>query len=112
MSNPGPPKTLETIVGALLPSACREHVLGDLCERYRGNWQYLCDALLILPMLVASRIRRTADPQMLLIEAFAIYLSFVAAGWQFCGASFLYDDSGFLRLAVPALAALCWRAAV
>jgi len=106
MSNSGPPKTLETMVAALMPPACREHVLGDLYERYRNNWQYLCEALLILPMLVASRIRRTADPQILLSEAFATYLSFVAAGWQFYGVSFLYDHSGFLRLAVPAIAAL------
>jgi hypothetical protein len=106
MSNPGPPKILEKLVGALLPPAYREHVLGDLWERYRGNWRYLCEALLILPLLVVSRIRRTTDAQNLLTEAFAVYLSFVAAGWQFYGSSFLYDHSGFLRLAVPAGAAL------
>jgi hypothetical protein len=106
MSNQGPPKTLETIVGAMLPSACRENVLGDLCERYRSNRQYLCEALATLPLLVASRIRRTADGQIVLIEAFAAYLSFMAAGWQFYGSPFFYDHSGFLRLAVPAIAAI------
>ncbi len=106
MSKPGPSKILEALVGALLPPACREHVLGDLQERYRGNRQFLSEALLLLPMLVVSRIRRTADAQILLIEAFAVYLSFVAAGWQFYGASFLYDQSGFLRLVVPAVTAL------
>ncbi|HEV3333674.1 MAG TPA: hypothetical protein VG096_21970 [Bryobacteraceae bacterium] len=103
---PGPSKKLETMVGLLLPPACREHVLGDLWERYRGNWQYLREALRILPMLLVSRIRRTVDPQLLLIEGFATYLSFLAAGWQFYGSSFLYGQSGFLRLAAPALAAI------
>jgi hypothetical protein len=106
MSNSGPPQALEKIVASLMPPACREHVLGDLFERYRSNREYLREALLILPLVVASRIRRKADANVLLIEAFATYLSFVAVGWQFYGASFLYEHSGFLRLAVPAVAAL------
>jgi len=104
MREPGPPKKLEAAVGLFLPPACREHVLGDLSERYRGIRQYVLEVLQILPLLVMSRLRRSFDPQALLIEAFAVYLSFVS--WQFLDASFLYDHSGFLRLAVPAVVTL------
>jgi len=106
MTKPVPPKKLEKIVGALVPPACREHVLGDLYERYCGPWQYLCEALLVLPLLVLSRVRRTANPQTVVLEALVTYLSFAAAAWQFYGPAFLYDQSGLLRLALPSITAL------
>ena len=97
----GPSKTAEAIVAMLVPPACREEVLGDLHERYRSSGQYACDAARTVPMVVVSRIRRSADPQLLLMEAFALYVSFVGAAWL-GDRRFLEDEWGLLRLAVPA----------
>lgn len=38
----------------------REHVLGDLAERYSSLGQYLLDALRTVPAVVISQIRRTS----------------------------------------------------
>jgi hypothetical protein len=96
----GPPKTAEAIVAVFLPPACREEVLGDLHERYRSRLQYAADALSTVPLVILSRIRRTADPQVLLIQAFALYASFLTAAW-FKDASLLQAQWGLLRLAMP-----------
>jgi len=96
-----PPKRIEAIVAALLPSTCREEVLGDLHERYRSPAQYSLDAVLAVPPVIISKIRRTADPQVLLIQAFALYASFLSAAWL-SGGALLRDDWGLLRLAAPA----------
>jgi hypothetical protein len=101
-----PPKWIEGAVSLLIPPACREHVLGDLHERYTGLRQYLADAARVTPMVLASQVRRTTDPQVFLVEALALYLSFLAAAWRLDGLPFLYDQSGFLRLAIPAALAL------
>lgn len=103
---PAPPRVLEAVVELLTPPACREHVLGDLHERYTGPRQYILDALRTLPWVIASRVRRTMDHQALLMEAFALYLSFLAAAWRLDGRLFLYEQDGFLRLAIPVVAAL------
>jgi hypothetical protein len=97
----GPSKTAEAIVGAFLPPACREEVLGDLYERYRSAGQYAWDAVRTIPLVVISRIRRTADPQMLLMQAFVLYTSFLGAAWL-SNRAFLNEQSGLLRLAIPA----------
>ncbi|MGH7490250.1 MAG: hypothetical protein ACREMY_32280, partial [bacterium] len=102
---PGPPKMLETIVGWLIPPACREEVLGDLHERYTAPRQYFIDALGALPMIVVSRIRRTAYSDMLLMEAFALYLCFLAAAW-YASSTTLAAPAGLFRLAIPAAVAL------
>src|SRR5580704_2914287 len=94
-----PSKAAEAIVAVLLPPACREEVLGDLHERYRSPRQYGLDALRTIPMVVLSRIRRTADPQVLLLQAFALYASFLGAAW-------MKGRGGPLRLAIPAGIAL------
>jgi len=98
---PAPPRLLETIIGLSIPPACREPVLGDLHERYRSTGQYLHEAMRTVPLVILSRIRRTTDPQLLLMEAFALYLSFVTPAWWLGPATFLYEDWGLLRLAVP-----------
>ena len=67
-----PPRVMEAVVGFLLPPACREHVLGDLHERYTSPRQYLVDALLAVPLVIASRIRRTTDPDVFLMEALGL----------------------------------------
>ena len=99
LMNPGLSKAAEAIIAVLLPPACREEVLGDLYERYRSPLQYSLDALRTIPLVVLSRIRRTADPQVLLLQAFALYASFLGAAWMKGG-------GGPLRLAVPAGIAL------
>ena len=103
---PAPPKVIEAVVGLLIPPACREHMLGDLHERYTSLQQYIADAVSAVPCVILSRIRRTTTPQVLLMEAFALYASFLAATWQFDGMPFLYEQRGFLRLAIPTVVAL------
>jgi len=101
----GPSQIAEAIVSFFLPPACREEVLGDLWERYRSPTQYAVDALFTVPAVIAARIRRTADPQLLLMHAFAWYVSFLGAA-RFAGGNLLGEGSGLLRLGVPAAAAL------
>jgi hypothetical protein len=78
---PGPSRWLQKVVGLLIPPACREEVLGDLHERYKGPGQYLADALRTMPLLIWSRIRRTTDLQLLLTEALLFYAAFLSAAW-------------------------------
>jgi hypothetical protein len=93
--NGGPSKTAEAIVAVFVPPACREEVFGDMHEQYHSPLQYGLDALRTIPMVVLSRMRRTADPQVLLLQAFALYGSFLGAAW-------LKGGVGPLRLAIPA----------
>jgi hypothetical protein len=97
----GPSKAAEMVVGTLLPPACREEVLGDLHERYMSPEQYFFDAIRTVPLIILSRIRRTADPQVLLMHAFALYLSFAGAAWLMDRA-LLGSERGLLCLAMPA----------
>jgi hypothetical protein len=103
--NSGPPKTVEALVAVLVPPACREEVLGDLHERYRSTRQYGLDAASTVPVIILSRIQRTADSQALLIQAFAFYVSFLFAAWL-NGAALLRDEWGLVRLAAPAAVAM------
>jgi len=106
LMEPAPPRTTEAIVAFLVPPACREHVVGDLHERYTTRGQYIAEAVCTIPLVVASRIRRTTDPQVLLMEAFALYISFLGVAWKLDGTSFLYEQWGYVRLAIPAAVAL------
>ena len=71
----------EAIAGILIPPACREEVLGDLCERNATPQQYVRDALGTVPLVIASRIRRTCEPGLVAMYAAVLYLSFFAAAW-------------------------------
>jgi len=53
-----PPGLIERIVERLLPSTCRDEVLGDLRERYRTPVQYVSDALSVLPFVIVCHLRR------------------------------------------------------
>jgi hypothetical protein len=97
----GPSKTVEAIVAVFPPPACREEVLGDLHERYISPGQYAWEALLTIPLVIISRIRRTADPQVLLMQALVLYLSFLGAA-RLHDRAFLNEQWGLLRLAIPA----------
>ena len=103
----GPSKTLEAIVGFFLPPACREEVLGDLFERYTGPVQYIFLAMRVVPCVILSRIRRTADARVLLMEALLIYASYLTAAW-YTNKTVLIDQWGFFRLAVPAVLAVAF----
>jgi hypothetical protein len=96
----GPSKIAEAIVAVLIPPACRDEVLGDLHERYSSSGQYGLDAVRTIPLVILSRIRRTADPQVLLMQALALYASFSGAAWL-TDRTFLSQQWGLLRLAIP-----------
>jgi len=68
-----PPEIVASLVRVLVPPASREHVLGDLQERYRSPPQYLADALKALPFIIASRLRRTTHPLGLLLAGAFFY---------------------------------------
>jgi hypothetical protein len=95
-----PPKLLEKIVEWLIPPACRENVAGDLHERYTSAVQYIVDALRTVPMVVISRMRRSSDAQLVLMQALVLYLSFLASAW-YNQAALLSEETGLLRLAIP-----------
>lgn len=99
--NSGPSKTVEAIVAVFVPPACREEVLGDLHERYSSSRQHILDALRTVPLVIVSRMRRTADPQILVIQAFVLYVSFLGAAWL-RDRALLSEQWGLLRLAIPA----------
>lgn len=101
MKKGAPSKAAEAVLGLLIPPACREQVLGDLHERYTGPAQYFGDALSAVPCVIISRIRRTTDPQVLLMEAFALYLSFVGVARISGQSAFLFEPWGLVRLAIP-----------
>ena len=103
--DPGPSTSAEAIVAILLPPACRDEVLGDLCERYRSPAQYGVEAACTVPLVILSRIRRTADPQVLLMHAFAWCVSFLGAARVTDGA-LLNAQWGPVRLAIPACVAV------
>ncbi len=100
-----PSKIAEAMVAVFVPPACREEILGDLHERYSSPGQYGLDSLRTIPLVIISRMRRTADPRVLLMQAFALYVSFLGAAWLNDGA-FLSEQWGLLRLAIPAAMAM------
>jgi hypothetical protein len=95
-----PPRAIQAIVAIFIPCACREEVLGDFEERCTSPMQYCRDAIVTVPMVILSRIRRTANPQLLLMHAFVLYLAFYGAAW-FKTPELLYEPWGPARLAIP-----------
>ena len=98
----GPSRIAEAIAGVLIPSACREEILGDLHERYTSSIQYAVDLCSTLPLVIVSRMRRAVDPQALTIQAGALYLSFLGAAWLGDRSVFVHRF-GFVQLAIPAV---------
>ena len=95
-----PSKMVERILSLLIPPACREEVLGDLYESCNSLGQYIREAVRLLPMVIFSRVRRAADPQVLLMQVAALYLSFIGAAW-YEGKASLFENFGLFRLAIP-----------
>jgi hypothetical protein len=101
----GPSKVAETIVGCLLPPACREEILGDLRERHRSGLGYFVEALHVIPLVIYSRIRRTTDAVVALMEVASMYTAFVVvANWV--DPTLISADSGLARLAIPSAVVL------
>jgi len=57
--NRQPPALLERLASRLLPRASREHVLGDLAERYSSPARYIVDAGRTIPFVVGSQFARS-----------------------------------------------------
>jgi hypothetical protein len=95
-----PPRAIQAVVALFIPPACREEVLGDLQERCASPAHYCGDAIHTVPLVILSRIRRTADRQLLLMHAFVLYLSFYGAAW-FKAPELLYEPWALARLAIP-----------
>jgi hypothetical protein len=96
---------IDKIVGIFIPPACREEVLGDLRERNDGVQLFIYDALRTVPFVIVSRIRRTTDSVVLLMEAFCCYVSFLAVAFV-SEPSMVSTREGLLLLAVPGTIAL------
>src|SRR5579863_6330073 len=99
---PAVPPKLEAMAGFCVPPACREELLGDLCERYSSPGQYMILALRTIPFVIVSRIRRTTDAQVLLMEALLLCASFLAAAW-YADKTLLIGQWGLIHLAIPAV---------
>ncbi len=65
-----PPEILTRFVRVLVPPANREHVLGDLAEQYKSPRKYLIEALVTLPFLIGTQLRRTQHPAAIAFEIF------------------------------------------
>lgn len=101
----GPSKVAETIAGYLLPPACREEILGDMRERYRSRFGYFLEALDVIPCVIYSRICRTIDAVVALMEAASMYTAFVIAA-RCVDVTLLSAKGGFARLAIPPIVVL------
>ncbi len=97
-----PGDAMKALVALLLPPACREEVLGDLHERNATLAGFCIDAMRTVPHVIASRSRRIADPQLLLLHAITLYLCYYAAAW-FADRALLRETWGLARPAIPAL---------
>jgi hypothetical protein len=94
---------LERLIALLFPPASREEVLGDLRERCGAR--FTGEALQVLPFIVASRIRRTTDVIVLLMEALTLFTSLVlAAVWL--DRPLISEEWGFARLGIPVVVVL------
>lgn len=96
---------IEKLVGIFIPPACREEILGDLRERNEGIQLFIYDALRTVPLVIVSRIRRTTDSVVLLMEAFCCYVSFLAVA-MVADRAMIGTQEGLLRLAIPGAIAL------
>jgi hypothetical protein len=102
----GPPKVIESLVALLVPPAAREHVLGDLRERFVNSRSYLSDAISAVPGAIAGRVLRITDWQVLVMEVSALYISFLTAAWVALGVPYLFEHGDFLRLLLPVVLAV------
>ena len=100
----GPRPLIARVVRALIPPACREHVLGDLYQRNGSDAKYVLDACRVVPYVIWSQIRRTASPSLLAAEFALVYLAFACAAVSVVG--FLAQPFAVYQLAIPAVLGL------
>jgi hypothetical protein len=100
-----PHPLVEAFIGRLLPPACREHVLGDLHERYVSASQYVHDAVRTIPFAIWGQIRRTSSAPLAIAEVGVVYVAFLSTLGMFDPGG-LSNSSAPLRTAIPAFAAL------
>ncbi len=100
-----PHPLVEAFIGRLLPPECREHVLGDLHERYASASQYVHDAVRTIPFAIWGQIRRTSSAPLTIAEVGVVYVAFLSALGMFDPGA-LSTSSAPLRAAIPAFAAL------
>ena len=98
-----PPELAENLVGWFLPPACREEVLGDLCESYANIPRYALGVAAVVPRVIVSQIRRNTDAWIFLLTTCGVCYS-VAAG--LVNHSLEGDPNGLLRLAIPVVPAV------
>ena len=75
----GPPGWMVRIVEALIPSAHRDFIAGDLREHYTGSRQYLSFAVRTIAGNVGGRIRDAFDIRLIAGEASVLYIAFAGA---------------------------------
>jgi hypothetical protein len=97
----GTAEMIQRTLALLIPPACREEVLGDLHQRSAGVAERLHTTL----YAILSRVRRTSDPVVLLMEGLALYTAFVVVA-LWIDPALLSDASGMARLAIPPAAML------
>jgi hypothetical protein len=100
-----PHPVVERFVGGLLPPACREHVLGDLQERFVSSSQYVYEAIWTIPFVVWGQVRRTSSAPFAIAEVGVVYVAFLSALRTFDPSAW-HDGLLLVRPALPALAAL------
>ena len=100
-----PHPVVEAFVGRLLPPACREHILGDLHERYVSAGGYVHDAVRTIPFVIWGQIRRTSSAPLAIAEVGVVYVAFLSALGTL-NPNALSDRAAPLRAVIPALAAL------
>lgn len=76
--------------------------MGDLREKYTGILQYIGLAVNVVPCVIWSRIRRTADAPSVLTEGMLVYASYLAAAW-YADSTLPMKQGELFRLAVPAV---------
>jgi hypothetical protein len=96
---------IEKVIGIFIPPACREEVLGDLREKNDGVQLFIYDALRTIPFVILSRIRRTTDSVVLMMEAFCCYVSYFSCAFV-VEPSMITKQEGLLRLGIPCAIAL------
>ena len=77
--NRQPPVFLERVVGRLIPPAAREHVLGDLSERYKSPVQYVIDAGRTVPFIVSSQLQRSGHSAAPVVQTEVLRVSMLLA---------------------------------
>jgi hypothetical protein len=78
-----PPALIDALVRLSIPQPCREHVVGDLWERYRSPSRFLVDAVRTVPFVVASQIRRTTTLSAVFIQTFVMVVAFATGSRGF-----------------------------